>query len=67
MEAEEKLLAEKLAEVEKSRSPIKFFVPPALKLLRHTPSEILCELGVRSFTGSRDVPRDEEKAFGMFS
>jgi hypothetical protein len=31
-----------------------------------TPSEILCELGVRAFSGSRDVPKDEVKAYGLF-
>jgi len=31
-----------------------------------TPSEILCELGVRSYSGSRDVPKDEAKAYGLF-
>jgi len=30
------------------------------------PSDILCELGVRAFSGSRDVPRDLVKANGLF-
>ena len=30
------------------------------------PSDILCELGVRSFSGSRDVPKDFKKACGFF-
>ena len=53
---EERLVAEKLAEVEKSRSPINFFNMPTLTLMSQTPSNILCELGLRCFVGSRDVP-----------
>ena len=30
------------------------------------PSSILCELGMRTFTGSRDMPKDVEKAVGLF-
>jgi hypothetical protein len=30
-----------------------------------TSSDILGELGIRAFTGSRDVPKDDEKAIGL--
>ena len=60
------MIDEKLKEVEASRAPINFFVPSLIKLLKHTPSDILCEMGMRAFTGSRDVPKDEEKALGLF-
>jgi hypothetical protein len=33
--------------------------------MEKTPSEILCELGVRAFSGSRDVPKDDVKAYGL--
>ena len=58
--------ASKLAEVEKSRSPINFFVPSIYQLMLNTPTNILCELGMRTFTGSRDMPKDLEKSFGLF-
>ena len=31
------------------------------------PVDILCELGVRTFSGSRDVPKDDHKAMGLFN
>ncbi len=61
-------MMEKLKQVESTRSYITFFNYHALKLIRKSksflmftvlaPSEILCELGVRAFSGSRDVPKD---------
>jgi len=57
---------EKLAKVEQTRSYINFFNPNAKRLLEETPSDILCELGIRSFSGSRDVPKDVVKAYGLF-
>ena len=60
------MIAAKLAEVEKSRSPINFFVPPVFNLMKHTPSDILCELGMRTYTGSRDMPKDIQKSNGLF-
>jgi hypothetical protein len=30
-----------------------------------TSSDILGELGIRAFTGSRDVPKDDTKAIGL--
>lgn len=65
-EDEQKLVEEKLAQVKKQRKPINFFNEPALKLLAKTPTQILSELGVRAFSGSRDVPKDDEKAQGLF-
>eukprot|EP00351_Strombidinopsis_sp_SopsisLIS2011_P006207 CAMPEP_0116870658 /NCGR_PEP_ID=MMETSP0463-20121206/652_1 /TAXON_ID=181622 /ORGANISM="Strombidinopsis sp, Strain SopsisLIS2011" /LENGTH=122 /DNA_ID=CAMNT_0004507587 /DNA_START=245 /DNA_END=613 /DNA_ORIENTATION=+ len=38
----------------------------ALKLMEKTPTEFLCELGVRAFSGSRDVPKDEQRAVDLF-
>jgi hypothetical protein len=54
-----------LKKVAETRKPIDFFNQPALKLMEKTPSEILCELGVRAFSGSRDVPKDDVKAYGL--
>jgi hypothetical protein len=30
--------------------------------MENTPPDVLYELGIRAFTGSRDVPKDDEKA-----
>ena len=35
--------------------------------MANTPSDILGELGIRAFTGSRDVPKDDEKAIGLLN
>jgi hypothetical protein len=56
LEAEEAMIQQKLKEAEKGRKYISFFNKSALALIAKTPSVILCELGVRSFSGSRDVP-----------
>ncbi len=65
-EEEERIVIEKLKKAAEARKPIDFFNRHALKLMQKTPSEILCELGVRAFSGSRDVPKDEVKAYGLF-
>jgi len=31
----------------------------------NTPPDVLSELGIRAFTGSRDVPKDDKKASGL--
>jgi hypothetical protein len=36
-------------------------------LIEHTPTDVLYELGIRAFTGSRDVPKDDIKAVGLIS
>ena len=33
--------------------------------MQATSSDILCELGVRAFSGSRDVPKDDKKAYAL--
>ena len=65
-EQEERIIREKIKKAAELRKPINFFNKHTLKLMSKTPSEILCELGVRAFTGSRDVPKDEAKAYGLF-
>lgn len=65
-EQEEKIIKEKLLKAAEARKPINLFNKHALKLMLKTPSDILCELGVRAFSGSRDVPKDEVKAYGLF-
>ena len=65
MEKEEKIVKEMLKKVAETRKPINFFNKAALKLMQKTPIDILCELGLRAFTGSRDVPKDDEKAYGL--
>ena len=34
-------------------------------MMKETPSDILTELGIRAYTGSRDVPKDDNKALGL--
>lgn len=36
-----------------------------MKLMEKTPSNILTELGIRAYTGSKDVPKDEKKGLGL--
>jgi len=67
LKEEERILAERIKKVEETRKPINFFNDSVIKLMEHTPSEILCELGVRAFSGSRDVPKDDIKAAGLFN
>ena len=66
LEEVQRIQYEKLKEVETSRSTINFFVKPCVGLAENTPVSILCELGVRCFTGSRDVPKDKDRAMGFF-
>lgn len=65
-EQEERIIKEKLQKASEARKPINLFNKHALKLMLRTPSDILCELGVRAYSGSRDVPKDEAKAYGLF-
>ena len=41
MEQEEKIVKEKLEEVEKSRAPIDFFVRPCVAMLKNSKSDLL--------------------------
>jgi len=34
-------------------------------LIKSNPPDVLYELGIRAFTGSRDIPKDEMKAGGL--
>lgn len=54
-----------MKEVEESRTKINFFNKGAKKLIESSPPDILYELGIRAYTGSRDVPKDEDKALGL--
>ena len=62
-------MREKIIAAEKTKVYVNFFNKPALKLISKSnlknlftfflaPSDILSELAVRVFTGSRDVPKD---------
>ena len=51
--------------MEDNRAKIKFFNKGSKKLMESSPSDILYELGIRAYTGSRDVPKDEDKALGL--
>lgn len=54
-----------MEDAEKSRPKIDFFNYGACKLMEKTPSDVLYELGIRVFTGSRDVPKDVNQAYNM--
>ena len=59
------IIEKRLKEAEKSKTYINFFNYSTMKLIEKTPNDVLCELGLRAFTGSRDVPRDYTKAVGL--
>ena len=54
-----------MVEAEKSKRYIQFFNPYTEALISKTPPEVISELGIRAYTGSRDVPKDDEKASGL--
>ena len=54
-----------MAEAEKSKKYIQFFNPYTDILISKTPPDVISELGIRAYTGSRDVPKDDEKASGL--
>jgi hypothetical protein len=47
---------------EKSKTYINFLNKGTINLMEKTPPDILYELGIRAFVGSRDVPKDNKKA-----
>jgi len=65
IEAEEKIVRDKMKEAESSKAYIQFFNPGTKMLMENTPSDVLSELGIRAYTGSRDVPKDDNKASGL--
>ena len=65
MQQEEEIVKEKIKQAEATKTYIKFFNPYTEKLIKSTPPDVLSELGIRAYTGSRDVPKDDEKASGL--
>jgi len=65
MKQEEEIMKAKIVEAEKSKTYIQFFNPYSKVLMDNTPPDVLSELGIRAFTGSRDVPKDDKKASGL--
>ena len=65
MDETSKIEAEKLEQVEQSRPTLNFFNKWSLRLMASTNSAILGELSVRTFAGSRDIPKDVVKAAGL--
>ena len=47
-----------MAEGQKSKTYITFVNKHAAALMAKTPPDVIYELGLRAFTGSRDVPKD---------
>ena len=64
---EEQIVKEKMKEASSQKTYIDFFNKDTKKLIQHTPPDVLYELGIRAFTGSRDVPKDDVKAVGLIS
>ena len=58
-------MKDKMKEAESTKTYIDFFNNGTIKLIENTPPDVLCELGIRAFTGSRDVPKDDSKAVGL--
>jgi hypothetical protein len=68
-------MRDKVIAAEKSKVYVNFFNRHTLKLIKKSkslfltdiaPTEILSELAIRAFTGSRDVPKDHIKALKLF-
>lgn len=78
MEETERIEQEKLKQVRKDRPDIDFFNRHSVALMEKSKyfhhgckvclasPDILCELGVRSYVGSREIPSNLEVARGMF-
>ncbi len=66
MQREREIVEEKMKEAAKTKQYINFFNKGTTRLMEKTPNDVLCELGLRAFAGSRDVPKDDEKAVGLF-
>lgn len=58
-------MQEKMREAESTKTYVRFFNRGSVRLMETTPPDILYELGIRAFTGSRDVPKDDGKALGL--
>lgn len=65
MQKEDEIIKQKMKQAEQAKTYIKFFNPYTDKLIQNTPPDVLSELGIRAYTGSRDVPKDDEKASGL--
>jgi|TARA_B110000285_G_C14714875_1_gene419455 hypothetical protein len=67
MKEEQRVIQEKIEEAEASQTYINFINKGSCKLMETTPAEIICELGIKSYVGSHDVPQDVEKATSILS
>lgn len=54
-----------MKEAEQSKPKIDLFNYGAIRLMQKTPADVIYELGIRVFTGSRDVPKDVDKAWNL--
>ena len=62
MDEADKLVRDKMIKAAETKVYIDFFSPPTIeKMMEDTPSGVLTELGIRAYTGSRDVPKDDTK------
>ena len=68
MDEADKLVRDKMIKAAETKVYIDFFSPPTIeKMMEDTPSGVLTELGIRAYTGSRDVPKDDTKALGLMA
>jgi len=68
MDAADRVVREKMSKAAETKVYIDFFSPTTIeKMMEETPSEVLTELGIRAYTGSRDVPKDDTKALGLMA
>ena len=65
MKEEDKIVQERIKEAASTKTYIGFFNKGSIKLMEKTPPDVLYELGIRAYTGSRDVPKDDGKAVGL--
>ena len=65
MDEEQKIVEEKMAAAEKSRPKVEFMNYGSGVLMASAPPDVVLELGIRVFTGSRDVPKDMNQAYEL--
>jgi hypothetical protein len=58
-------MKQKMEEGKKSKTYITFVNKHSAALMARTPADVIYELGLRAFTGSRDLPKDVEKAVSL--
>jgi len=62
IEENDRIIKMKIKEAENSKVKMDFYNYGTMNMLMKTPADVICELGIRVFAGSRDVPKDTSLA-----